>query len=137
MRDADVFQPCCSMADNAACRASFKPNDARQGLAAAARPLTGWGFQGQPAGAGAQFARRPAEPAKRPLRQEANLSRVSCAFRDVVPYGTELVADCDLARLIQGGFKAFDAKRSTRGKGISLLDVVAGGHGSILTFAGT
>jgi hypothetical protein len=39
--------------------------------------------------------------------------------------------------MIQRGFKALDAKRSTRGKGISLLDVVAGHHGSILTFAGT
>ena len=69
--------------------------------------------------------------------QKANLSEVSLRFRDVVPYGTQLVTDCDLARLIQGGFKAFDAKRSTRGKGISLLNVVAGRHGSILTFAGT
>jgi len=83
------------------------------------------------------FALRAAELVQRLLMQEANLSEVSLRFRDVVPYGTQLVADCDLARLIQGGFKAFDAKRSTRGKGISLLDVVAGGHGSILTFAGT
>jgi hypothetical protein len=39
--------------------------------------------------------------------------------------------------MIQRGFKALDAKRGTRGKGISLLDVVAGRHGCILTFAGT
>jgi len=65
------------------------------------------------------------------------LSQVSLRFRNVVPYGSELVANCDLARLIQGGFQALDAKRSTRGKGISLLNVVAGGHGFILTFAET
>jgi hypothetical protein len=39
--------------------------------------------------------------------------------------------------MIQRGFKALDAKRSTSGKGISLLYVIAGEHGSILKFAGT
>jgi hypothetical protein len=39
--------------------------------------------------------------------------------------------------MMQRGFKALDAKRGTSGKGISLLYVVAGRHGSILKFAGT
>jgi len=69
--------------------------------------------------------------------QEANLSQVSLRFFDVVPYGTQLVPDCNLARMIQRGFKALDAKRSTSGEGISLLYVIAGEHGSILKFAGT
>jgi hypothetical protein len=43
-----------------------------------------------------------------------------------VPYDTQLVPDCNLARMMQGGFKALDAKLSTSGKGISLLYVVAG-----------
>ena len=47
-------------------------------------------------------------------------------FFDVVPYGTQLVPDCNLARMIQRGFKALDAKRSTSGEGISLLYVIAG-----------
>jgi hypothetical protein len=58
-------------------------------------------------------------------------------FFNVVPYGVQLSLECNLASTIQRGFKALDAKRGTRGKGISLLDVVAGRHGSILTFAGT
>jgi len=52
--------------------------------------------------------------------QDPNLSQVSLRFFDVVPYGTQLVPDCNLARMIQRGFKALDAKRSTSGKGISL-----------------
>jgi hypothetical protein len=58
--------------------------------------------------------------------QEPNLSEVSLRFFDVVPYGVELFAHCNLASMIQGGFKALDAKRSTSGKGISLLYSVAG-----------
>src|SRR5262249_5537685 len=68
--------------------------------------------------------------------QEANLSQVSLRFFDVMPYGTQLVPDCNLARMIQRGFKALDAKRSTSGEGISLLYVIAGEHGSILKSAG-
>src|SRR5262249_13706060 len=68
--------------------------------------------------------------------QDANLSQVSLRFFDVVPYGTELVPDRNLARMIQRGFKPLDAKRSTSGEGISLLYVIAGEHGSILKFAG-
>jgi hypothetical protein len=69
--------------------------------------------------------------------QEANLSQVSLRFCNVVPYDTQLFADCNLACMMQRGFKALDAKRGTSGKGISLLYVVAGRHGSILKFAGT
>jgi hypothetical protein len=58
--------------------------------------------------------------------QEPNLSQVSLCFFNVVPYGTQLFPDCNLASMIQRGFKALDAKRSTRGKGISLLYVVVG-----------
>jgi hypothetical protein len=112
-------------------------NDARAALAAVVRPLTASGFQRQHNRARALFSLRSAELVQRLLMQEANLSQVSLRFRNVVPYRTQLVADCDLARMIQRGFKALDAKRSTRGKGISLLDIVAGYHGSILTFAGT
>jgi hypothetical protein len=54
-----------------------------------------------------------------------------------VSYDTQLFADCNLARMLQRGFKALDAKLSTSGKGISLLNVVAGRHGSIPKFAGT
>jgi hypothetical protein len=39
--------------------------------------------------------------------------------------------------MIQRGFKALDAERSTSGKGISLLYSDAGQHDSILEFAGT
>jgi hypothetical protein len=68
--------------------------------------------------------------------QDPNLSQVSLRFFDVVPYGTQLVPDCNLARMIQRGLKALDAKRSTSGEGISLY-VIAGWHGSILKFART
>jgi len=69
--------------------------------------------------------------------QEANLSQVSLRFFDVVPYGTQLVPHCNLACMIQRGFKVLDAKRSTGGEGISLLYVIAGWHGCILKFART
>jgi hypothetical protein len=72
------------------------------------------------------FSLRSAELIERRLMQEANLSQVSLRFRNVVPYDTQLVPDCNLARMMQGGFKALDAKLSTSGKGISLLYVVAG-----------
>src|SRR5262245_45816350 len=49
--------------------------------------------------------------------QDANLSQVSLRFRNVVPYGTQLVPDCNLAGMIQRSFKALDVKRSTSGKG--------------------
>src|SRR6266571_5082884 len=68
--------------------------------------------------------------------QDPNLGQVSLCFFNVVPYGVQLFAPCNLASMIQRGYKAIDAKRRTRGKGISLLYVVAGCHGSILTFAG-
>jgi hypothetical protein len=66
--------------------------------------------------------------------QDPNLSQVSLRFFDVVPYGTQLVPGCNLARMIQRGLKALDAKRSTSGEGISLY-VIAGWHDSILRFA--
>ena len=72
------------------------------------------------------FSLRSAELIERRLMQEANLSQVSLRFRNVVPYDTQLFPDCNLARMMQGGFKALDAKLSTSGKGISLLYVVAG-----------
>jgi hypothetical protein len=72
------------------------------------------------------FSLRSAELIERRLMQEANLSEVSLRFRNVVPYDTQLVPGCNLARMMQRGFKALDAKLSTSGKGISLLYVVAG-----------
>ena len=72
------------------------------------------------------FSLRSAELIQRRLMQEANLSQVSLRFRNVAPYDTQLVPGCNLAGMMQGGFKALDAKRSTSGKGISLLYVVAG-----------
>ena len=74
----------------------------------------------------ALFALRMAELIQRFLMQEANLSEVPLRFCNVVPYGTQLIPDCNLARTSQRGFKALDAKRSTSGKGISLLYSVAG-----------
>ena len=72
------------------------------------------------------FSLRLAELVQSLLMQEANLSQVSLRFCNVVPYGTKLVPHCNLARMIQTGFKALDTKRSPSGKGISLLYVVAG-----------
>jgi hypothetical protein len=72
------------------------------------------------------FSLRSAELIERLLMQNSNLSQVSLRFRNVVPYDTQLFADCNLARMMQRGFKALDAKLSTSGKGISLLYVVAG-----------
>ena len=72
------------------------------------------------------FSLRPAELIERRLMQEANLSQVSLRFRNVVPYDTQLFPDCNLARVMQRGLKALDAKLSTSGEGISLLYVVAG-----------
>ena len=72
------------------------------------------------------FSLRSAELIERLLMQDANLSQVSLRFRNVVPYDPQLFADCNLARMMQRGFKALDAKRGTSGKGISLLYVVAG-----------
>jgi hypothetical protein len=57
--------------------------------------------------------------------QEPNLSQVSLCFFNVVRYGTQLFPGCNLASMIQRGFKALDAKCSTSGKGISLLYFVA------------
>ena len=72
------------------------------------------------------FSLRSAELIERLLMQEANLSQVSLRFRNVVPYDTQLVPHCNLARMMQRGFEALDAKLSTSGKGVSLLYVVAG-----------
>ena len=72
------------------------------------------------------FSLRSAELIQRLFMQEANLSQVSLRFGNVAPYETQLVPDCNLARMMQRGFEALDAKRSTSGKGISLLYVVAG-----------
>ena len=58
--------------------------------------------------------------------QDPNLSQVSLRFFNVVPYGGQLFPDCNLASMIQRGFKALDAKFSTDGKGISLLYSIAG-----------
>jgi hypothetical protein len=74
----------------------------------------------------ALFSLRSAELIQRFFMQDPNLSQVSLRFCNVVPYGTQLFPDCNLARMIQRGFKALDAKRSTSDKGISLLYVVAG-----------
>jgi hypothetical protein len=82
-----------------------------------------WRLPDRPTGL---FSLRSAELIERLLMQEANLSQVSLRFRNVVPYDTQLVPDCNLARMMQRGFEALDAKLSTSGKGISLLYVVAG-----------
>jgi len=58
--------------------------------------------------------------------QEPNLSQVSLGFFNVALYGLQLSLECNLASTIQRGFKAFYAKCSTSGKGISLLYFVAG-----------
>jgi hypothetical protein len=82
-----------------------------------------WRLPDRPTGL---FSLRSAELIERRLMQEANLGQVSLRFSNVVPYDTQLVPDCNLARMMQRGFKALDAKLSTSGKGISLLYVVAG-----------
>ena len=58
--------------------------------------------------------------------QGPNLSQVSLRLFNVVPYGVQLFPDCNLASMIQRGFKAVEAKCGTNGKGISLLYSVAG-----------
>ena len=58
--------------------------------------------------------------------QEPNLGQVSLCFFNMVPYGVQLSLECNLARTIQRGFKALDAKCSKNGKGISLLYSVVG-----------
>jgi hypothetical protein len=50
-----------------------------------------------------------------------SLSQVSLRFFNVVLYGVQLFPGCNLASMIQRGFKALDPKCSTSGKGISLL----------------
>jgi hypothetical protein len=82
-----------------------------------------WRLPDRPTGL---FSLRSAELIQRLFMQEANLSQVSLRFRNVVPYDTQLFPDCNLARMMQGSFKALDAKRSTSGKGISLLYVSLG-----------
>jgi len=71
------------------------------------------------------FSLRSAELIQRLLMQDPNLSQVSLCFFNVAPYGTQLFPGYNLARMMQRGFKALDAKRSTSSKGISLLYVVA------------
>ena len=60
--------------------------------------------------------------------QDPNLSQVSLWFFNVVRYGTQLFPGCNLASMIQRGFKALDAKCSTSGKFrfciSSLIDIV-------------
>jgi len=98
-----------------AANAAVGPNGAQgaHGEAASRRPT-------------ALFSLRPAELIQRLLMQDPNLSQVSLRFINVVPYGTQLIPDCNLAGMIQRGFKALDAKCSTSRKGISLLYFVAG-----------
>ena len=62
------------------------------------------------------FSLRSAELIQRLLMQEANLSQVPLRFCNVVPYDTELFPDCNLAGMMQRGFKALDAKRGTSGQ---------------------
>src|SRR6516162_2348277 len=83
------------------------------------------------------FSLRSAELIQGFLMQDPNLSQVSLRFFNVVPYGVQLFPDCNLASMIQRGFKALDANCSTSGKGISLLYFVADRHSSIPKFAGT
>jgi hypothetical protein len=42
--------------------------------------------------------------------QNPNLSQVALRFLNVMPYGVQLVPDCNLAGMIQRGFKSRDAK---------------------------
>jgi hypothetical protein len=58
--------------------------------------------------------------------QNPNLSQVALRFLNVMPYGVQLVPDCNLAGMIQRGFKSRDAKCGKSGKGISLLYSFAG-----------
>jgi hypothetical protein len=54
--------------------------------------------------------------------QDPNLSQVSLRFFNVVPYGVQLFPDCNLASMIQRGFKALDAVRY-RGKPENICSV--------------
>jgi hypothetical protein len=53
--------------------------------------------------------------------QDPNLSQVALRFLNVMPYGVQLVPDCNLAGMIQRSLKSLDAKCGKSGKGISLL----------------
>jgi hypothetical protein len=72
------------------------------------------------------FSLRPSELIQGFLMQDPNLSQVSLRFFYVVLYGVQLFPGCQLASMIQRGFKPLDAKCSTNGKGISLLYSITG-----------
>jgi hypothetical protein len=60
--------------------------------------------------------------------QGLNLSQVILRFFDAVPYGVELIPECNLARTVQRGFKALDAISRASSKGISPLYFFADRH---------
>ena len=72
------------------------------------------------------FSLRSAELTQGLFMQDPNLSQVSLRFMNVMPYGVQPFPDCNLAGMIQRGFKALDATCSKSGKGISLLYFSAG-----------
>ena len=60
------------------------------------------------------FSLRSAELIERLLMQEANLSQVSLRFCNVAPYDTQLFPDCNLARMMQRGFKALSMRNAVQ-----------------------
>jgi hypothetical protein len=67
------------------------------------------------------FSLRSAELTQSFLMQDPDLRQVPLRLLNVMPYGVQLVPDCNFAGMIERGFKALDAERSKSGKGISLL----------------
>jgi hypothetical protein len=72
------------------------------------------------------FSLRSAELNQGLFMQDPNLSQVALRFLNVMPYGVQLVPDCNLAGMIQRSLKCLDAKCGKSGKGISLLYSFAG-----------
>jgi hypothetical protein len=72
------------------------------------------------------FSLRSAELNQGLFMQDPNLSQVALRFLNVMPYGVQLVPDCNLAGMIQRSLKSLDAKCGKSGKGISLLYSFAG-----------
>jgi hypothetical protein len=67
------------------------------------------------------FSLRSAELNQGLFMQDPNLSQVALRFLNVMPYGVQLVPDCNLAGMIQRSLKSLDAKCGKSDKGISLL----------------
>jgi hypothetical protein len=67
------------------------------------------------------FSLRSAELNQGLFMQDPNLTQVALRFLNVMPYGVQLVPDCNLAGMIQRSLKPLDAKCGKGSKGISLL----------------